>query len=175
MNIIGEKILLRAIEMKDAQLLMDIINDPETERMLGGASFPVSREAQEKWILAQIGRTDVLRCIVAEKGRPEDGLGTVILSDIDTRNAVAQIHIKMDAAKGRGKGYGTDAVNSMVRYAFQELRLNCIYAEILEYNTASRKLFEKCGFTKEGILRSRVYKNGRYVDVLSYSVLCEEQ
>lgn len=173
MNIQGKNVVLRAISMKDANLLMELINDAETEKMLGGSSFPVSLEGQEKWIAAQTGRTDVLRCIVALKEN-EEGLGTVILSDIDTKNGVAQVHIKMDKQRGRGKGYGSDALNTIVNYAFGEMRLNCIYADVLEYNTVSQKLFEKCGFHRDGVLRSRVFKGGRYINVVSYSRLKED-
>ena len=173
MNIQGKNVVLRAISMKDANLLMELINDAETEKMLGGSSFPVSLEGQEKWIAAQTGRTDVLRCIVALKEN-EEGIGTVILSDIDTKNGVAQVHIKMDKQRGRGKGYGSDALNTIVNYAFGEMRLNCIYADVLEYNTVSQKLFEKCGFLRDGVLRSRVFKGGRYINVVSYSRLNED-
>lgn len=173
MNIQGKNVVLRAISMKDANLLMELINDAETEKMLGGSSFPVSLEGQEKWIAAQTGRTDVLRCIVALKEN-EEGIGTVILSDIDTKNGVAQVHIKMDKQRGRGKGYGSDALNTIVNYAFGEMRLNCIYADVLEYNTVSQKLFEKCGFHRDGVLRSRVFKGGRYINVVSYSRLKED-
>lgn len=173
MNIQGKKVVLRAISMKDAGLLMELINDAETEKMLGGSSFPVSLEGQEKWIATQTGRTDVLRCIVALK-ETEEGIGTVILSDIDTKNGIAQVHIKMDKQRGRGKGYGADALNVIVNYAFDEMRLNCIYADVLEYNTVSQKLFEKCGFHRDGVLRSRVYKGGRYNNVISYSRLKED-
>lgn len=173
MNIQGKNVVLRAISMKDANLLMELINDAETEKMLGGSSFPVSLEVQEKWIAAQTGRTDVLRCIVALKEN-EEGIGTVILSDIDTKNGVAQVHIKMDKQRGRGKGYGSDALNTIVNYAFGEMRLNCIYADVLEYNTVSQKLFEKCGFLRDGVLRSRVFKGGRYINVVSYSRLKED-
>mgnify|MGYP001773434106 CR=1 FL=1 len=173
MNIRGKNVILRAISMKDANLLMELINDAETEKMLGGSSFPVSHEGQEKWIVAQTGRTDVLRCIVALKEN-EEGIGTVILSDIDTKNGVAQVHIKLDKQRGRGKGYGSDALNTIVNYAFDEMRLNCIYGDVLEYNTVSRKLFEKCGFHRDGVLRSRVYKGGRYINVVSYSRLKED-
>lgn len=172
MNIQGKNVVLRAISMKDANLLMELINDAETEKMLGGSSFPVSLEGQEKWITAQTGRTDVLRCIVALKEN-EEGIGTVILSDIDTKNGVAQVHIKMDKQRGRGRGYGSDALNTIVNYAFGEMRLNCIYADVLEYNTVSQKLFEKCGFHRDGVLRSRVFKGGRYINVVSYSRLKE--
>lgn len=173
MNIQGKNVVLRAISMKDANLLMELINDAETEKMLGGSSFPVSLEGQEKWIAAQTGRTDVLRCIVALKEN-EEGIGTVILSDIDTKNGVAQVHIKMDKQRGRGKGYGSDALNTIVNYAFGEMRLNCIYADVLEYNTVSQKLFEKCGFHRDGVLRSRVFKGGRYINEVSYSRLKED-
>lgn len=173
MNIQGKNVVLRAISMKDANLLMQLINDAETEKMLGGSSFPVSLEGQEKWIVAQTGRNDVLRCIVALKEN-EEGIGTVILSDIDTKNGVAQVHIKMDKQRGRGKGYGSDALNTIVNYAFGEMRLNCIYADVLEYNTVSQKLFEKCGFHRDGVLRSRVFKGGRYINVVSFSRLKED-
>lgn len=173
MNIQGKNVVLRAISMKDANLLMELINDAETEKMLGGSSFPVSLEGQEKWISAQTGRIDVLRCIVALKEN-EEGIGTVILSDIDTKNGVAQVHIKMDKQRGRGKGFGSDALNTIVNYAFGEMRLNCIYADVLEYNTVSQKLFEKCGFHRDGVLRSRVFKGGRYINVVSYSRLKED-
>lgn len=173
MNILGNNVVLRAISMKDVNLLMELVNDAETEKMLGGSSFPISLEEQEKWIATQTGRTDVLRCIVALK-QDKEGIGTIILSDIDTKNGVAQVHIKMDKQRGRGKGYGSDALNTIVNYAFCEMRLNCIYADVLEYNTVSQKLFEKCGFHRDGILRSRVFKGGRYINVFSYSRVKED-
>lgn len=170
MIIYGDKVLLRAVEEADNQLLLSLINDPDTEMMLGGSSWPVSEAEQLKWFEHQERSRDVLRCIVALK---ENGkaIGTIILSDIDQKNATGHIHIKMSKDGGRGKGYGTDAVNTMVQYAFEELRLNCIYANILSYNEASIKLFERCGFKRDGVLRQRVYKKGKFIDLLAYSRL----
>ncbi|MCI8732650.1 MAG: GNAT family N-acetyltransferase [Lachnospiraceae bacterium] len=173
MLIYGEKIVLRAVEKADNTMLLSLINDPDTEMMLGGSSWPVSESDQLKWFEHQEHSRDVLRCIVALQN---DGraLGTIILSDIDQKNATGHIHIKMLKDGGRGRGYGTDAVKTMVRYAFEELRLNCIYANILAYNDASIKLFERCGFKKDGVLRQRVYKKGKFVDMLAYSILITE-
>ena len=173
MNIQGEKIVLRAVEEADNAMLLSLINDPDTEMMLGGSSWPVSESEQLKWFEHQERSRDVLRCIVALK---EDGkaIGTIILSEIDQKNATGHIHIKMSKDVGRGKGYGTDAVNTMVQYAFEELRLNCIYANILSYNEASIRLFERCGFKRDGILRRRVFKKGQFYDLFYYSRLISD-
>ena len=173
MIIHGEKIVLRAVEEADNTMLLSLINDPDTEMMLGGSSWPVSESEQLKWFEHQERNRDVLRCIVALK---EDGraIGTIILSEIDQKNATGHIHIKMSKDGGRGKGYGTDAVNTMVQYAFEELRLNCIYANILSYNEASIRLFERCGFKRDGILRQRVFKKGQFYDLFYYSRLISD-
>ena len=173
MIIHGEKTVLRAVEESDNAMLLSLINDPDTEMMLGGSSWPVSEAEQLKWFEHQERSRDVLRCIVALK---EDGkaIGTIILSDIDQKNATGHIHIKMSKDGGRGKGYGTDAVNTMVRYAFEELRLNCIYANILSYNEASIRLFERCGFKRDGVLRQRVFKKGQFYDLYYYSRLISD-
>lgn len=175
MNIYGKHIVLRAISEADAPLLLQMINDPDTERMLGGSSVPVSMSAQQSWIQRQASNSDVLRCIIADRSAVEAGLGTVILSDIDRKNGCAQVHIKLGTENCRGKGYGTDALNTIVAYAFNEMRLHCIYADVLEYNVASQRLFEKCGFHKDGILRDRVFKGGTFVDVYTYSRLKEDK
>lgn len=170
MNIYGEKVMLRAIEAKDCDMLLKLINDPDTEKMLGGGSFPVSEQHQKEWIEKQASNQETLRCIV-EVIDEKKAVGTVILSGIDYKNGNAEIHIKLTADEGRGKGYGSDAIKTIVQYAFEELRLHCIYATVLEYNAVSAKMFEKCGFEKEGILKERVYKNGTYIDMISYSII----
>ncbi len=173
MNIYGERVVLRAIEPEDNAMLLEMLNDPRTENVLGGASYPVSAAGQRKWFESLSGSDSVLRCIIADRENVGEGLGTVILSDIDRKNGTAEIHIKL-APESRGKGYGTDAVRAMVGYAFAEQRLNCVYAQVLSHNAASAQMFRKCGFVHEGVLRQRVYKNGGYADVLSFSVLCGE-
>lgn len=171
MNINGERVLLRAIELSDKDILLDIINDSETEFSLGGWSFPVSSLNQEEWIKALKPNNNILRCMIVDRELSKP-LGTVILSDIDYKNGNGEIHIKL-ARDVRGKGYGIDTVRTLVNYAFNELRLNCIYAHVNVYNNLSQKLFEKCGFVKEGVLRSRFFKKGSYHDVIVMSIVKE--
>ena len=65
MIIYGKKIILRALDVEDADLLLDIINDPDTERMLGGSSYPVSYDMQCEWIKKQKNNNEIFRAIIA--------------------------------------------------------------------------------------------------------------
>lgn len=168
MNIIGTKVILRAIEPSDNELLLSIINDSDTEYMLGGWSFPVSVKNQAEWIDLLKYDTKILRCIICLKEQ-NIALGVVMLTNIDYKNGNAEVHIKLANTEVRGKGYGTDAVNAVVKYAFEELRLKLVYARINEYNIASQKMFEKSGFMVEGVLKSRIFKRGKYSNILSLS------
>lgn len=80
MIIQGEKVILRALEKNDADLLLDIINDPDTENMLGGSSYPVSYDMQCEWIENQKNDDTVFRTIIALNDEKKTGIGTIILS-----------------------------------------------------------------------------------------------
>ncbi|MDT2865751.1 GNAT family N-acetyltransferase [Vagococcus carniphilus] len=169
MNVIGEKIELRAIETSDKDILLELINDPDIEVGLGGWSFPVSDSEQVKWIDNLIKSEDTFRSMIVDRDK-EMSLGTAMLTEIDYKNGTAEIHIKI-SKKFQRMNVGSQVIKLLTDYAFSELRLNCIFANILVSNKSSQKLFEKCGFIKEGILRERIFKQGEYKDVLSYSLL----
>ena len=168
MIIKGKHVELRAIELEDAEMLQRMMNDSEIEGMMWGYSFPVSRHGQVDWIQKQSNDKSTFRAIIDVSGL---GIGTIILSDIDMKNGNAEIHIKLADANMRGKGYGTDAVRALTNFALNELRLNCVYCRVHADNIASQKMFLKCGFKQEGVLRSRVFKDGVYHDFNQYSIL----
>lgn len=170
MNLIKDNITLRAIEQEDGSLLKELINDPEIESMVVGWSFPVSTEQQSNWISNQANSNSTVRFVIDVKN--VGGVGIVSLSGIDFKNRTAVLNVKIkNEDKIRNKGIGYESINMLIDYAFNQLNMNCLIASILEYNIPSQRLFEKCGFVKEGTLRKRVYKNGKYHDLLSYSLL----
>lgn len=173
MNIISDDIVLRAIEQEDAQLLKDLINDPAIEKMVVGWSFPVSTHKQINWINSLGNDLNNVRFIIDVKNI--GGVGLASLTQIDYKNGTATINIKIkNDEEIRRKGIGYKAIMALIDYAFNQLNLNCLTANILSYNHASQRLFEKCGFICEGTLRHRVFKNGEYQDLLSYSLLRSE-
>ena len=164
----GMNVVLRPIELEDAEFLRCMINDPKMEAFVVGYSFPVSKVDQVEWIKNLGNRKNEFRAIIDVKGT---AIGTVMLTDIDFKNGTAEIHIKIADKQNRGCGYGKDVVQCLTNYAFEELRLNCLYCSIREDNIASQRLFESCGYEYEGILRSRMFKSGKHFDLKSYSIV----
>lgn len=68
-----------------------------------------------------------------------------------------------------GKGIMTDAVQFLTAWAFRELKLHRVSAEPYATNKASHRVLEKAGFTREGVLRSSAFKDGKIVDQFVYS------
>ncbi len=167
-------VTLRAIEMRDKELLLYLVNDPNTEKMTGGWNHPVSEHAQEEWMREYRFSDDAMRW-VAENRNNRVAFGLITLSDIDWKNRCAFIHYKANAMETRReKGDMKDAVYAAVQYAFDELGMHRIEGLVLEQNIFSKKLLQSFGFVKEGTYRSRIFKEGRWHDQELYGLLNEE-
>jgi RimJ/RimL family protein N-acetyltransferase len=170
MNLKGKKVLLRAIEESDLKMLQDLTNSPDFEKMIVGWSFAVSAKDQADWFENCKQGLDRLRFTIETK---EDGaVGLIGLRDIDWKNGSA-IGLGMRIAKTnlRTRGLATDAWMTLLRYCFEELRLNRIVGSYIEYNKASARVCEKVGFKIEGIQREAVFKNGTYHNVVSLACI----
>ena len=162
-------IKIRAIEECDLVMLREMINDQETENMTGGWSFPISEYQHKKWFEGLSQNVKDLRVIIDTQAHGPIGLA--VLTDIDWKNRTAQFHVKISTNPDlRGKGFGTKATRALASYAFNQMNLRLLYSDVLEYNAASRRMFEKSGFLEEGLLRNRIYKNGEYHNVVIYSI-----
>jgi len=166
-------VILRAIEEKDADLLFQMINSPEIEKALGSFSLPVNETQQREWIGKYRNTEKQIRWMI----ELENGItiGVIMLYDIDMKNGTAEVGYKTMADKeARIKGDMDDAMQGVLKYAFEELRLNCVVAHTLADNIRSERLLERNGFAQEGVLRQRVYQSGTYVDMKAFSVLAGE-
>lgn len=173
MVILNGCVKLRAIEDEDHDLLLRMVNSPDIENVIGGWAFPVSKKEQQNWMDNFHNSEKNIKLIIeCSNGK---AIGMISLSGIDWKNRTALIEYKTDAPlEWRMKDDTIDAVNGILNYAFNELGLHCITAEILSYNTFSRKLIKKAGFFEEGRLRERIYKNGAWHDIIVYSLLKNE-
>ena len=70
-----------------------------------------------------------------------------------------------------GNGYAGEAVNKIIAFGFETLKLNKIFATHYTSNSASGRVLEKAGMKKEGESKQHYYKNGAFLDVNQYSLL----
>lgn len=72
------------------------------------------------------------------------------------------------------RGYGSDALRTLLRFAFEELNLHRVFLHVFDFNERAIRCYEKVGFRHEGRLRQARFTEGRYVDELVMAVLREE-
>lgn len=163
MNITGKKILLRAIEEEDLDILHKWGNDPKLQSGMGNIYFPSSKLFHKEWFQKQ--NNDSLNKRFAIEAPDIGIIGLSTLLDINWRNSRAWHGIMLGDIDTRGKGYGFDAVMATMRYAFDELHLNRLDGQMIEFNTGSIKFYcEKLGWKKEGVAREWYFTKGRYWD-----------
>jgi RimJ/RimL family protein N-acetyltransferase len=97
-----------------------------------------------------------------------------ILLFLNTAHHSAFFQLYIGRADGRGKGIGYSALMSVVQYAFECLKLNRIWLQVLPDNTAAIRLYKKLGFVQEGIERQSNFFEGQFRDQLRFSLLKEE-
>lgn len=168
MNIRFGKIILRALEREDMELLRETINDPEMEKLVVGWSFPISSVSQNNWFDHIVADKSNQRFAIEYNGQ---FVGISTLTDLDWKNRSAFHGIKLINSAPKGAGIGYDAVVATMKYAFEELQLNRLIGGILENNIPSQRLYKKCGWKKEGVFREQVFKSNRYYDEIAVAIL----
>ena len=163
----GKKVILRAAERQDQGMLLGLIRDPRIVKVTKGYQYAASGVHPAHGLYFLPVPVGSFRRVIAERKKPEAGLGMILLSDIDEKSRMAQIHIKL-LKSARDSGRGRDAVNVLTAYAFRQLGLDRICASILEDNLPSRKLFEACGFEQESTYESRADQEGHCRSVCCY-------
>lgn len=100
-------------------------------------------------------------------------VGALNMNSIDERNGTFSIGIQVDKDE-RGQGYDTRAIKILLTYAFLERRLYKFNDYVLEGNEGSMRMMLKLGCVQEGIRRQDIYTNGRYQDLILFSLRKDE-
>jgi RimJ/RimL family protein N-acetyltransferase len=105
--------------------------------------------------------------------RLEDGepVGRVDLFEIDHTNGSAAFGIGIGPRELRGRGYGGDAVNALVDFAFGELRLERVWLLTDADNERAQATYRRAGFVEEARLRDAFVDRGRHLDGVRMSML----
>ena len=170
----GERVFLRAAERSDLPLFVNWLNDAETASFIT-ARAPMSMAMEEQWfekVLVDHGtsRWHFVICLV-ESGQP---IGTIGLFELDLATGSAGMGIVIGEKQLWGQGYGTDAHNALLDFAFGSLRLERVWLEVNDDNFRAKRSYEKCGFKFEGTERHAMFRAGKHHDLDLMSILRDE-
>lgn len=109
--------------------------------------------------------------------RALDGDRPIGLADLSVNHWAhreAWVAIGLGEREYWGKGYGTEAMRLLLRYAFAELNLARVSLGVFAYNTRAQRSYEKVGFVAEGAMRQRLRRDGQWWDMVVMGILREE-
>ncbi|MEX2229708.1 MAG: GNAT family protein [Dehalococcoidia bacterium] len=170
----GERVRLRAVEPEDAPAFAAWINDPEIRHLLGGPAYQYSLVAEEEAIRAR--RTSdwergIWFALEATDGEAPRLIGNMDLRRLNAEARRGEVGMLIGDRAYWNRGYGSDALRTLCRWAFADLDLHRIELSVAEYNPRARRAYEKVGFAIEGRLREHRYIAGRYHDTIVMGLL----
>ena len=101
-------------------------------------------------------------------------IGEMVLDVVNWGARDAYVGLSIGDRANWGKGYGTEMMFLILRYAFMEVNLQRVSLAVFEYNPRAIRAYEKAGFRHEGRIRQFLHKEGRRWDMLLMSVLRAE-
>ncbi|MFH2103948.1 MAG: GNAT family protein [Chloroflexota bacterium] len=101
-------------------------------------------------------------------------IGEIGLDGIRWAHRDAFVGIGLGEREYWGKGYGTDAMRVILRYAFTELNLQRVTLDVFDYNPRALRSYDKAGFILEGRQRGALLREGRRWDVIYMGILKED-
>lgn len=169
-----EKIRLRALTKEDAKTSWKWRNNDDVKYFYSGHPFPVNVEKEEAWLSKLIDSDIPLASFGIDEIETDKFIGMSFLKNINLIHRNAEIAIFIGDQNATGKGFAKEATLKTIDFAFNELNLNRIYLVVQDDNFNAIKLYEKCNFVKEAVLREANFKKGKYVDVIMMSILRSE-
>jgi RimJ/RimL family protein N-acetyltransferase len=169
----GSLVRLRPVESSDTERCWRWMNDKEVTLYLNHGT-PVSRAEQQAWVEKVALQTPPPEMTLAIDTLEDRHIGIISLEGIENVNRLAELGIVIGDREYWSRGYGRDAILTLLRFAFNEMNLNRVWLDVHEDNARAIACYRKCGFIEEARLRQHRYKLGRYRDSLIMAVLRHE-
>ncbi len=173
----GEKIRFAAFDAeKDAEVFSKWTHDPEFLRLTEYeaarplAPFHIKKKFEE---MEKDAHGDFYYFVIRTK-EDDRAIGFAHIRWIEWNHGNARLNMGIGSLDDRGKGFGSETMQMILRYAFEELNLYRLSADTFEYNEGAQKFLLKHGWQCEVRRREAVYRDGRYWDGLAFGILAEE-
>ena len=168
----GKNIYLRALEPNDLEFIFAIENDQSIWEV-SNTYTPYSRFLVKQYLEnahQDIYEAKQLRLAICQD-QDFPAVGLVDLFDFDPKNNRAGVGIVIQGNEHRNQNIGSEAVALLIEYAFSNLNLHQLFANIGTENVASTALFTKFGFEMIGVKKEWTLVNGKYKDEAIFQLL----
>jgi len=172
----GDRIMLREYLPSDSEEINRWRVDEKTTRWMGpkfrktGTLHDVRERLKE---LSMNPPADGLFYAIADKGSSRY-IGGIDLTSIDWIAGNAVLSLVVGAETDRNHGYGGEAVDLLLGYAFRNMGLHRVTLNVCEQNEAAVRCYIRNGFQVEGRRRDEVFLNGTYYDLIQMGILQSE-
>jgi ribosomal-protein-alanine N-acetyltransferase len=173
-TLLTERLALRWLTPADVPALYEVFSDPEVTQYWSAPALAdlTAAEALLAEIREAFARRTLLQWGIARRA-DDRVVGTCTLAGLTPAHRRAELGF----ALGRphwGRGYIAEALPALVSFAFEELGLHRLEADVDPRNRASIRTLERLGFRQEGYLRERYHLHGEIQDALLYGLLHRE-
>ena len=162
-------ITLRDLTIDDLDALVRWRNDPIVNKCLSDR-LKTKTEA-ETWYNSLKSNPQVWQKAITYDNRL---IGHAVIESIDETNRKCELVMIIGESDYWGKGIGSFVLQKMLEHAFNTLQMHRVWAVTSRNNERSEKLLKKSGFTYEGIMREAIIIDGKFSDLLMYSILENE-
>ena len=157
---------------KDGEYMAQWSQNSEFQQLLDSdpAVLRTPKQYQE-WIEKHVDEMYSFSIHSLENDQP---IGNCSLDGINWVSGDAWVGIGIGDPDYWGKGYGSDAMNEILRYAFETLNLKRVSLNVFGYNQRAQKSYLKVGFKEEGRMRQWMVRGGERYDLIFMGILREE-
>lgn len=166
--IAGEHVILRAFERDDAERCYRWMNDPNIVRTLK-SRYPIAFQNEMEWLDRAMHASASERHFAIERKDDRTHIGNASIHEIEWVSRVAAFGLFIGEPSAWNRGFGSDAIRTLVRFAFDEMNLRKLRINVFDYNDRAKHVLETQGFVQEGRLRDEFFRDGAYHDIVILS------
>ncbi len=170
----GRIVNLRAYEPSDAAAWARWYNDPEVIEYLSWR-YPLSLSAEEDYLKQRTSAPmDYETTLFAIETKGGVHIGGINFNVVYPESRKARLGITIGEKELWSKGYGADAIRTLLRFGFDEMNLNRVDLTVDATHARAIACYRKCGFVEEARMRQYHYTRGRYRAWIVMGILREE-
>jgi [ribosomal protein S5]-alanine N-acetyltransferase len=166
------RLILRPLSLADMRSIQCVASRHEVADTMISIPHPYPDGEAEQYLRRQIAEFEAEQLVSFAIERKSDKAfcGVIEIRDIEREHSQAELSFWLAVEVWR-QGYMSEALKPMLRFGFEDLDLNRLYAYHMTRNPGSGKVLQKNGFVQEGLLRQRVRKWGVFEDVKLWAIL----